>query len=314
MRMLRGGRWITVVGLVLLAGVYVRALAYTPVEQSQGLAQKIFYLHVPAAIWAELAMVFVGLASVFYLFTKAPRLDRFAAASAEVCTVFCAIVLTTGPIWGKPIWGTWWTWDARLTFTLFLFLLYVGYLLLRGAVPDPAARARFAAVLGICGMCEVPFIHLSVYMFPTLHPMPIVLKPGAPSLPGSMLSTWLFSLGVFTLLYVGFVVQRYALSLLWQERNGARGPTERRLPRGGLRRDGRHPARLYLLPLPSVEQGLAAGLFHEQFSARLREPLLPARDLGGPEVEGLFRGPDVARLEQGLGVEPQGLGAAPPCG
>ena len=162
-------------------------------------------------------MVFVGLASVFYLFTKDPRLDRFAAASAEVGTVFCAIVLTTGPIWGKPIWGTWWTWDARLTFTLFLFLLYVGYLLLRGAVMDPAARARFAAVLGICGMVEVPFIHLSVYMFPTLHPMPIVLKPGAPSLPWSMLSTWLFSLGVFTLLYVGFVVQRYALSYLREQ-------------------------------------------------------------------------------------------------
>src|SRR5439155_1109663 len=114
-----------------------------------GLAQKIFYLHVPAAIWAELAMIVVGLSSVFYLFTKDPRLDRFAASSAEVGTVFCAIVLTTGPIWGKPIWGTWWTWDARLTFTLFLFLLYAGYLLLRGAVTDPAARARFAAVIGV---------------------------------------------------------------------------------------------------------------------------------------------------------------------
>src|SRR5437667_387684 len=210
MKMLRVGRWITAIGLVLLAGIYVRALAYTPIEASQGLAQKIFYLHVPAAIWAESAMILVGLASIFYLFTKDPRLDRFAAASAEVGAVFCAVVLTTGPIWGKPIWGTWWTWDARLTFTLFLFLLYVGYLLLRSAVTEPATRARFAAVLGICGMCEVPFIHLSVYMFPTLHPMPIVLQPGRPKLPGSMLETWALSLGVFTLLYVGFVVQRYA--------------------------------------------------------------------------------------------------------
>ena len=216
MRMLQVGRWLTAIGLVLLAGVYVRALSYTPVEQTQGLAQKIFYLHVPAAIWAETAMILVGLASVFYLFTKDPRLDRFAAASAEVGTIFCVIVLTTGPIW-----GTWWTWDARLTFTLFLFLLYVGYLLLRGAVPDPAMRARYAAVLGICGMCEVPFIHLSVYMFPTLHPMPIVLQPGRPKLPGSMLSTWLLSLGVFTLLYVGFVVQRYALSYLREQLEAA---------------------------------------------------------------------------------------------
>jgi len=197
--------------------VYVRALAYTPVERSQGLAQKIFYLHVPAAIWAEIAMILVGLASIFYLFLKDPRLDRFAEASAEVGTVFAAIVLTTGPIWGKPIWGTWWSWDARLTLTLFLFLLYVGYLLLRGAVADPAMRARYAAVVGICGMVLVPFVHLSVYLFRTLHPMPIVLKPSAPSLPASMLITWLFSLGVFTLLYVGFVVQRYALSYLREQ-------------------------------------------------------------------------------------------------
>lgn len=217
MRMLRVGRWITAIGLVLLAGVYVRALAFTPVEAAQGLAQKIFYLHVPAAIWAETAIILTGLAGMFFLFLKDPRLDRFAASSAEVGTIFAAIVLTTGPIWGKPIWGTWWTWDARLTFTLFLFLLYVGYVLLRGAIADPAMRARYSAVLGICGMCLVPFIHFSVYMFPTLHPMPIVLQPGRPKLPGSMLTTWLFSLAVFTLLYVGFVVQRYALSYLREQ-------------------------------------------------------------------------------------------------
>jgi heme exporter protein C len=221
--MLRTGRWITAIALVLLAGVYVRALLYTPLEASQGLAQKIFYLHVPAAIWAETAMVLVGLASIVYLFTKDPRLDRFAASSAEVGTVFCAIVLTSGPIWGKPIWGTWWTWDARLTLTLFLFLIYVAYLLLRSAVLDPATRARFAAVLGICGMCEVPFIHLSVYMFPTLHPMPIILQPGRPKLPPGMLTTWLLSLGVFTLLYVGFVAQRYALSYLREQLEAAGG-------------------------------------------------------------------------------------------
>ena len=217
MRLLRAGRWITLLALLLLAGVYVRALAYTPVERMQGLAQKIFYLHVPAAIWAEGAMILVGIASIFYLFLKDPRLDRFAHASAEVGTVFAAIMLTTGPIWGKPIWGAWWTWDARLTLALFLFLLYVGYLLLRSAVVDPASRARFAAVLGICGMVLVPFVHLSVYMFRTLHPMPIILKPSTPSLPPVMLATWLMSLGVFTLLYVGFVIQRYALSYLREQ-------------------------------------------------------------------------------------------------
>jgi len=217
MRLLRAGRWLTAIALLLLAGVYVRALVYTPVERLQGLAQKIYYLHVPAAIWAETAMIIVGIASIFYLFLKDPRLDRFAHASAEVGTVFAVLMLTTGPIWGKPIWGTWWSWDARLTLALFLFLLYVGYLLLRSAVADPASRARFAAVLGICGMVLVPFVHFSVYMFRTLHPMPIVLKPSEPSLPGSMLATLLFSVSVFTLLYVGFVTQRYALSYLREQ-------------------------------------------------------------------------------------------------
>src|SRR5205823_4265447 len=83
------------------------------VERFQGPAQKIFYLHVPAAVTTELAVILVGLAGVFFLFLRDPRLDRFAEASAEVGTVFAAIVLTTGPIWGKPIWGTWWTWEAR---------------------------------------------------------------------------------------------------------------------------------------------------------------------------------------------------------
>src|SRR5713101_1536387 len=211
MSLLTRGRLIALAGLVLLAGVYVRALAFTPIERLQGAAQKIYYLHLPAAIWTETAMIVVGVAGLFYLFLHDPRLDRFAAASAEVGTVFATIVLTTGPLWGKPIWGTWWTWDARLTSMLLLFFLYVGYLLLRGAVRDPALAARYGAVLGICGACLVPFIHFSVYFFPTLHPQPIVLKPSTPSLPGSMLTTFLYSLAVFTLLYVGFVTQRYAI-------------------------------------------------------------------------------------------------------
>lgn len=217
MKLVQTGRWITVVGLALLAAVYVRALAFTPVERLQGPAQKIFYLHVPAAIWTEAGMILIGVASIFYLFLKDARLDRFAAACAEVGIVFGTIVLTTGPIWGKPIWGTWWTWDARLTLTLLLFLMYVGYLLLRGAVTDAGLRARYAAVVGISGMCLVPFVHLSVYMFRTLHPQPIVLKPSAPSLPGDMLMTLVFSFVVFTLLFVGFVTQRYGLSLLREQ-------------------------------------------------------------------------------------------------
>ena len=218
MTLVQKGRVVTLLGFVLLAAVYVRALAFTPLEASQGAAQKIFYVHVPAAVWAETAMVIVGLASIFFLFLKDPRLDRFAEASAQAGTVFAAVVLTTGPIWGKPIWGTWWTWDARLTLTLLLFFVYVGYLLLRSAVTEAGLRARYAAVLGICGLVLVPFIHLSVFMFRTLHPQPVVLKPSAPSLPGVMLTTLLFSFAVFTILYVGFVMQSYAIALAEEAR------------------------------------------------------------------------------------------------
>ena len=221
MNLTRAGRWVTLVGLVGLVAVYVRALAFTPVERFQGPAQKIFYVHVPAAWSAMLAMGLVGLASILYLLLKDPRLDRFAEASAEVGTAFSLVMLTTGPIWARPIWGTWWTWDARLTLTLFLFFLFVGYLMLRGAVPEAASRARYSAVLGICGLVLLPFIHLSVYLFRTLHPLPIVLKPSSPSLPGSMLVTLLLSFGVFTLLYLGFVMQRYALARLREEKDRA---------------------------------------------------------------------------------------------
>ena len=218
MSLAQKGRRVVLAGLVLLGGVYVRALAFTPVERFQGPAQKIFYLHVPAAVTTELAVILVGLASVFFLFLKDPRLDRFAEASAEVGTVFAAIVLTTGPIWGKPIWGTWWTWDARLTSALFLFFLLISYHVLRSAVTDAGLRARYAAVLGICAVVLVGFIHMSVYLFPTLHPQPIVLRPAKPGVPPEMLVTLLLSFGVFLVLYVGFVMQRYAIA---QQREGA---------------------------------------------------------------------------------------------
>jgi heme exporter protein C len=217
----RRGLLLSAVGLLGLVGVYLLALGYTPVELRQGLAQKIFYLHVPAAWSALLAFSLVGIASVLYLWLHDPRLDRFAAASAEVGVAFSAVMLTTGPIWAKPIWGTWWTWDARLTLTLFLFFLFVGYLALRAAVHDPAERARFSAVVGILGMLLVPFIHLSVYLFRTLHPQPIVLKPSAPSLPPEMLRTLLISMAVFTLLYLGFVIARYGLALAEDAREEA---------------------------------------------------------------------------------------------
>jgi heme exporter protein C len=212
-RLIARGLRTSVIALVGLAGVYVLAIRFTPIEARQGVAQKIFYLHVPSAWCALLAFSLVGIASALYLWLQEPRLDRFAAASAEVGVAFAAVMLTTGPIWAKPIWGTWWTWDARLTLTLFLFFLFVGYLALRASLHDPAERARLSAVVGILGMLLVPFIHLSVYLFRTLHPQPIVLKPSAPSLPPEMLRTLLVSTAVFTLLYIGLVTMRYGLAV-----------------------------------------------------------------------------------------------------
>jgi heme exporter protein C len=217
----RRGQVTIAVALLGLAGIYVLALGFTPVEARQGLAQKIFYLHVPAAWSAMLAFSLVGVTSALYLWLHDPRLDRFAASSAEVGVAFSAVMLTTGPIWAKPIWGTWWTWDARLTLTLFLFFLFIGYLALRAAIQDPAERARFSAVVGILGMLLVPFVHLSVYLFRTLHPQPVVLKPSAPSLPPVMLRTLLLSVLVFTVLYIGLVTVRYGIALAEEARESA---------------------------------------------------------------------------------------------
>lgn len=215
---IRRGLVLTTLALAGVAAVYVRALEYTPVEVRQGLAQKIFYLHAPAAWATLLAFALVGLASALYLWLQDPRLDLFAASSAEVGVAFGCVMLTTGPIWGKPVWGTWWTWDARLTLTLFIEFLFIGYLALRAAVADRSERARFSAVLGIMGLLLVPFVHLSVYLFRTLHPQPIVLKPSSPSLPGEMLLTLLVSMGVVTLLYIGFVTVRYGIALAHEAR------------------------------------------------------------------------------------------------
>lgn len=217
---IRVGTTITVIGFLALAGVYLLALEYTPTELRQGLAQKIFYLHVPAAWNALLAFSVVGLCGGLYLWLNDRRLDRLAASSAEVGVALGVVMLTTGPIWAKPIWGTWWTWDARLTLTLFLFFLFIGYLALRAALHDRSERARFSAVVGVLGLLLVPFIHLSVYLFRTLHPQPVVLKPSRPSLPPEMLRTLLVSALVFLVLYIGLVTMRYGLALAEEQREG----------------------------------------------------------------------------------------------
>ncbi len=200
---------LSIAAATAVAITFVRAIFFTPLEATQGPAQKILYLHAPAAWVAFLAFGLVGLASVLYLWLREDRLDRIAESSAEVGLMFTTVVLVTGPLWGKPVWGTWWTWDARLTLTLFLWFIYLAYVVLRGAVDDRSMRARYSAVLGILGALLIPFIHLSVYLFATLHPLPIVAKASKPSLPGEMLLTLFISLAAFTLLYVAFVMARY---------------------------------------------------------------------------------------------------------
>ena len=200
---------LTLAAIVAVLAAMARAIFFTPLEAVQGPAQKILYVHAPAAWVAFLAFGVVALVSIVYLWLRDDRLDRIAESSAEVGVVFTTVVLITGPLWGKPVWGTYWTWDARLTLTLFLWFVYVGYLLLRGAVEDPAMRARYSAVLGILGALLIPFIHLSVYLFRTLHPLPVLMKPGAPSMPGEMLLTLLAAFAAFTLLYAALLRTRY---------------------------------------------------------------------------------------------------------
>ena len=222
-RVIQRGRVLVLLGLLGEAGIFVRALKFTPVEATQGLAQKIFYLHVPAA-WSALFLSFglVGVSSALFLWLEDPRLDRFAASSAEVGIAFGTVMLTTGPIWAKPIWGTWWSWDMRLSMTLLLYLLFLGYLALRSAIDDRGERGRYSAVIGVMALVLVPFIHLTVYLFRTLHPQPIVLKPSAPSLPPEMLITLLSAIAVAGLLYLGFVTMRYGITLAREAHEEAR--------------------------------------------------------------------------------------------
>ena len=205
--------WLLVAAGGAMVAAVVRAVWFTPPERLQGYAQKIFYIHVPSAWVGFLAFALTALAGAFWLFLKDPRLDRFAESSAEVGVIFTTGVLVSGPLWGKPIWGAWWVWDARLTLTLFLWFLYLGYLVLRGVIPEREQRARYSAVVGILGAALIPFIHLSVYLFNTQHPMPVVANPTGIQMPAVMIKTFFLSLGAFTLLYVALVRSRYALAV-----------------------------------------------------------------------------------------------------
>lgn len=206
--------WTIVVAAIAVIGVAIRAIWFTPIEARQGPAQKIYYIHPPsAAVGMYVGFGLMAIASAVYLWLRDERADLFAESSGEVGLAFLTVALVTGPIWGKTVWGTWWTWDARLTSTLFLWFLMAGYLVLRGAIEDAELRARYSAVLALLSVPLIFFIHFSVYFFRTLHPMPIVFKPSAPSLSPEMLWTFASAFVATLLLYIGLVRARYRLAL-----------------------------------------------------------------------------------------------------
>jgi heme exporter protein C len=185
---------------------------YVPTEQVQGIVQRIFYFHVSSALTMFVAFFVVFVASIGFLWTQAVWWDSVAVSAAEVGVMFCTLVLITGPIWARPIWGAWWSWDPTLTLTLVLWLLYIAYLMLR-AEGDDARRARFAAVLGIIGFVDVPIIRWSVEKWRTLHPKPVVIQEGGTTgLPPAMLLTFLICLVAFLLLFFWLIRERIAIA------------------------------------------------------------------------------------------------------
>ena len=206
--------WLAALALAL--GL-VLGLLVAPREITQGNVQRIMYVHVPSVWVAYLAFGVVFVASIAYLWKRAAGADRVAHASAEVGVVFTGITIASGAIWGKPTWGTWWTWDARLTSVAILFVMYVGYLLVRTMIDDPERGARYAAVLGIVAALDVPLVHFSVYWWRTLHQPPSIVKPGPATMPGVILSALLVNFVAFTILYLYFVTKRVGLLRAQQE-------------------------------------------------------------------------------------------------
>jgi len=197
----------------MLAALYA-ALIYAPTERVQGNVQRIFYFHVPLAWTAYLAFFVVMIAGIMYLWKRTPVWDALGRASAEVGLVLTTAMLLTGSLWARPIWGTWWSWDARLTTTLLLWFIYVGYLMLRSSVDDEQKAARYAAVIGIVGALDIPIIHQSVVWWRSLHPESVVMASGGPAMPPSMQVALWVSLAAFTVLYAVLVTLRLRVERL----------------------------------------------------------------------------------------------------
>lgn len=205
-----------IVFLLLGAATY-GAFFVAPTDAKQGLIYRILYLHVASA-WTGLTSFFIGfIANIAYVLRRQPGWDCLGVSAAEVGLTFTSVVLVTGPIWAHPVWGIWWTWDARLTSTFVLWLLYVSYLLLRTLVEEPERRALFSALFGIFAFLDVPLVFGSIRWWRTQHPQPVVMGGPGSGLEATMykvlLLTWLAMLGLMTLL----LRQRYRLEAMRAE-------------------------------------------------------------------------------------------------
>jgi heme exporter protein C len=200
---------------VSLAVLVLYALVIAPPDANQGDSQRLMYVHVPTAWIAYLAFGITSLASVLYLIPKTRSLtwDRLAGASAEVGVVFIGLALFTGSVWGRPTWGVWWTWDARLVTTAVLFFLYLGYLALRRLPGTFEQRAKRSAIAALIAFVDVPIVHMSVQWWRTLHQQATVLRPD-PQIEGVMAFTLLWAVIAFTMFFVWLVDRRYRVAAL----------------------------------------------------------------------------------------------------
>ena len=198
-------------GVMMIVALYLVFL-YAPREATMGDVQRIFYFHVSSA-WVGFFAFFVTLlAGIAYLRGGERRWDIVGLSSAEIGVTFTAMAVISGSIWAKPAWGVWWVWDERLTISLIQFLVYLGYIMLRSAVEDPARRARFAAVYGIVAFISVPINFLAIRMWRTQHPLIFGSEEGG--LGPNMMFAFLFCLITFTIWYVTLMWHRIRLERL----------------------------------------------------------------------------------------------------
>lgn len=212
--------------VVAMAAAMAMIFFYAPIESEMGIVQKIFYVHVPLAWNAFLGFTIVFISSFRYLATRDPKWDARALSAAEVGVLFTTLVLVTGPIWAKPVWGIWWTWDARLTLTLVLWLIYMGYLMLRRYVESPDRRAVLAAIVGVTGFIDVPLVYFAIRWWRTQHPQPVIAGGDGSGLDPRMANTLWVCVAAFTLLFFALYRRRVALEKLRAEADVLRDDAE----------------------------------------------------------------------------------------